>query len=157
MISLTSHIEYETAKSFDWTIPFSAAGTGMVIRAFASHPKYKKSKYALQAGKLLKSKIFKKDNWPSYQHPDNWLRFQYPFWWTNVVSALDALSLIGFPLKDPDIRRTVDWLIDKQQQNGLWKISYSSIHKAAKNKKTYEMQLWISLAIYRILKRYDLI
>jgi hypothetical protein len=65
---LTSHKDRETAKAFDKSKPFSAAGTGMVLRAFSVHPIYKKSEEALNAAKLLKSKFFKKDNWTSYQH-----------------------------------------------------------------------------------------
>jgi prenyltransferase beta subunit len=151
--ALTSQKNYETVKVFDRTKPFSAAGTGMVIRAFATHPNYKKTDYAVKAGNLLKSKLFKKDNWSSYQHPDNWIRFQYPFWWTNILSALDSLTQIGFTLKDSDIKKAAEWLIENQQKNGLWKVSYSKIHKATENKKTYESQLWITLTACKILKK----
>ncbi len=89
---LSSNINMETMKDFDKSKPFSAAGTGMVLRAFSVHCKYYKSEYALKAAELLKFKFFRKDNWKSYQHPDNWVRFQFPFWWTNLVSALDSIS-----------------------------------------------------------------
>jgi hypothetical protein len=151
---LVSNADRETARTFDFSRPFSAAGTGMVIRAFAAHPRYRHSEYARTAAALLKSKFFKEDNWTSYQHPDNWIRFQFPFWWTNLVSALDALSLIGIPKEDPDIQNALQWLVDHQEESGLWKTSYSSIHKATVNKRTHEEQLWITLAICRILKRF---
>ena len=149
---LTSNKNQDAAIAFDKFKPFSAAGTGMVLRAFAISPDYKKSEYALTAARLLKSKFFKKDNWSSYQHQDNWIRFQYPFWWTNLVSALDSISLIGFSKDDEDIKNDLYWFMDHQEPDGLWKISYSHIHKPPDNKKTFNNRLWITLAICRIFK-----
>ncbi len=154
MCEITERMDLEPVKDFDKTKPFSAAGTGMVIRAFSVHPKYKDSEYALKAAELLKSKFLKKDNWTWYQHPDNWVRFQFPYWWNHLVAAMDSISLIGLPKEDNDIKTAFQWFVDNQQKNGLWKISYSKIHKASENKKQYEMQLWITLNICRIFKRY---
>jgi len=151
---IVSNKNRETMKAFDKSKPFSAAGTGMVIRAFSVHCAYKKSKYALTAAKLLKSKFFRKDNWSSYQHPDNWIRFQYPFWWTNIVSALDSISLIGLSKEDEDIKNALNWLIDHQEKDDLWKVSYSRIHKPPDDKKTFDTKLWIGLTICRIFKRF---
>lgn len=151
---LTSNENLETLNAFDKSKPFSAAGTGMVLRAFSVHNQYKNSKYALKAGELLKSKFFKNDNWTSYQHPDNWVRFQFPFWWTNIVSALDTISLIGIPKEDPDIENALRWLINHQENDGLWKMSYSKIHRSPDNERTYKTRLWLSLAICRIFKRF---
>lgn len=143
-----------TARAFDRTKPFSAAGTGMAIRALAAHPRCRHGEDALKAARLLKSKLFKEDNWASYRHPDHWVRFQYPFWWTNVVSALDAISLIGIPATDPDVRGALRWLAGHQEENGLWRVSYSRIHKSPINSRTRDTQLWVTLAICRIFKRY---
>lgn len=151
---LVSNKNRETMKAFDKSKPFSAAGTGMVIRAFSIHSAYKKSKYALTAAELLKSKFFRRDNWSSYQHPDNWIRFQYPFWWTNIVSALDSISLIGLSKEDEDIKNALNWLIDHQEKDGLWKVSYSRIHKPPDDQKTFDTRLWIGLTICRIFKRF---
>jgi len=48
---------------------------------------------------------------------------------------LDSISLIGFPKEDPDINSAQKWLIDHQENDGLWKLSYSGIHKSKDNKK----------------------
>jgi len=152
---LTSDVTYPAAQYFNASKPFSAAGTGMVLRAFAEHPRNKQSAAAQKAAQLLNSKLFKKDNWSSYQHPDNWLRFQYPFWWTNLISALDTLSKIGVPKTDPHITHALNWLIDQQQPDGLWKYSYSCIHKNKTNTKTKAMQPWISLCILRVMKQFS--
>jgi len=152
---LASNLKRETVKFFDKSKPFSAAGTGMVLRAFSVHPSYKNSEHALKAAELLKSKLFQKDNWTSFQHPDYWLRFQYPFWWNNLVSALDSLSLMGFSKNDNDIKKGLKWLIGHQGTDGLWKTSYSKIHKTPDDKRTFKSRLWITLAICRIFKRFN--
>lgn len=156
ILKATSTWNMEPEKDFDRSMPFSAAGTGMAIRALAVHPAYGKSQEAKQAAALLKSKFFKKDNWSWYEHPDNWIRFQFPYWWNHLVSALDAVSLIGFSMDDEDICDAVDWLAANQEKSGLWKVSYSKIHKANEKDNTKGMQLWITLCICRVLKRlYD--
>ncbi len=144
----------ETKRDFDKTKPFGHSGTGMIIRAFALHPYYRKTREAEIAAKLLKSHFFKEDNYSSYKSAENWLRFKYPFFWTDLVSGLDSVSLIGIPREDQDVSRALEWLATNQQESGLWKNSYSRIHKASENKKSQEARLWISLAICRIFKRY---
>jgi squalene cyclase len=154
MTKLTSAWSNEPEKDFDWARPFSAAGTGMAIRALAVHPEYRKSEVAKRAAELLKSKFLKKDNWSWYEHPDNWIRFQYPYWWNHLISALDMLSLLGFSKEDADIRTALKWLMDHQESGGLWKVSYSSIHQLNETERSKETQLWITLIICRILKRF---
>ena len=143
-----------TRQDFDKIQPFAHSGTGMVIRAFSTHPIFRNSLEAKKAAQLLASNFFKKDNYSSYQHPDNWVRFKYPFWWTDLISALDSVSLIGLPRDHEKVAEALEWFIEHQEPSGLWKISYSGIHKNSENSKTRELQLWISLAILRIYKRY---
>lgn len=104
---------------------------------------------------LLKSQFLKRDNSSSYQAVDHWVNFKYPFFWTDLISALDSISLIGIEKEDPDVGVALAWFHRQQQASGLWKNTYSRIHKNVQNRVTYEAQLWISLAICRILKRYD--
>jgi hypothetical protein len=138
-------------KEHDKTKPFSHNWTGMILRAFAAHKKYRNSEEAKYAANLLKSRFFKADCYSSYKHPDNWLRFQFPFWWNNLVAAMDALSFFGIPAEDHEIKNAINWFRDHQESNGLWKTSYSKIHKSNEKK---EEQSWISLVICRILKRF---
>jgi hypothetical protein len=143
-----------TLQSFDKSQPFAHSGTGMVLRAFVAHPRYRKSPEALKAAQLLKSHFLKSDNYNSYKHPDNWVRFEYPFWWNNLAAALDSVSLIGIPSTDPDVKKALDWFITNQTETGLWKVSYSKVHKSPPNNKTDEERLWISLAVCRVFQRY---
>ncbi|MBU7013492.1 MAG: hypothetical protein HXS52_12930 [Theionarchaea archaeon] len=150
-IQLTS--QYAEPLSPDRSQPFSHTCTGMVLRAFASHPRYRHSEEAVAAATLLKSRFFKKDSYTSYQSEEYWVRFEFPFWWNNLVSAMDSISLIGIPEEDPDVKKALQWFIDSQEDNGLWRLSYQK--KGYKDSpKNREMQLWVSLAICRIFKRY---
>ena len=145
----------DTIMDHDLTKPSSHNWTGMVIRAFATHPIYRKSTAAQRAAILLKTHFFQKDkNYSSYKAADYWVKFQYPYWWNNLVAALDSISSIGFSKDDKDIKNALNWLIDNQQENGLWKLSYSEKKKIIYNQKAKEEQLWVSLVICRILKRF---
>jgi hypothetical protein len=63
-LALTSTWAAEPEKDFDRSKPFSAAGTGMAIRALAVHPIYQKSSQAYQAAVLLKSKFLQRTTAP---------------------------------------------------------------------------------------------
>jgi len=127
--------------------PFSHLITGVVLRAYAAHQTYCYSVVANLAGKLLLSHLFKKDNYPDRSSPDYWLRFTYPFWFTDLISATDSLSKLGFKKEEPEIAEAIQWFIAHQHNSGLWKL------KTLKNQMKYHTDLWISLAICRILRR----
>ncbi len=145
---------HDPVKDHDKTQPSSPHWTGMVLRAFAAHPIYGKTKEAWNAGCILKSGFFTRDYYTSYRHPDNWVRFDFPFWWNNLVSALDTLSSLGFSRDDPDILNGLDWLVEHQETDGLWNTSYSTIHKKPVTAKARRHRYWISLAICRIFKKF---
>jgi len=131
----------------DRSKPSSHCITGVVLRAFAAHQKYRKTKEAKVAGELLKSRFFQPDRYPDRRAPSFWTKITYPFWFTDILSSLDSLSLLGFSKDDPQIEKALHWLTTKQEENGLWKSSYEK----AKDK---EINLWVSLAICRMLKRF---
>jgi hypothetical protein len=132
----------------DRTKPLSHSWTDMVLRAFAAHPQYSQTKETHTAGALLKSTFFMPDNYSSYRAPRYWTRFA--FWWPNLLTALDSLSYLGFTKDDPDIKRGLQWFIDNQQSDGLWKLES---HKDIST-RDWKERLWLGLSIYRILKRY---
>lgn len=135
----------------DRTKPFSHNWTGMVLRAFAAHSRYRKSEAAKTAARLLKTRFFQPDCYSSYQAARYWVRFQYPFWWNNLVAALDSISLID-PTRDSQVNEAINWLIDHQKQDGLWDSSYEE-GKNNNSPKSKDTRLWVSLAICRILSR----
>lgn len=138
----------------DKTKPFSHGFTGMVLRAFATHERYRKSEEAWHAALLLADRFFEKDSYSSYRSPSHWVRFQFPFWWNNLLSALDTVLSIGIPKDNAKVVRAIRWFKDNQEEDGLWKVSYSGIHKSSDSKRSNEMRNWISLNICKVLKRY---
>lgn len=132
----------------DRSKPFSHMVTGVVLRAFAAHPAYRRSKEAASAGQLLASNLFKADNYTDRAAPSFWLGFSFPFWFTDLISALDSLSLLGFSKNAPQIERALQWFIDNQQETGMWRL------KLLKGRNKDLLQLWLALAICRIFKRF---
>jgi hypothetical protein len=132
----------------DRSRPHSHMATGMVLRCFAAHPSYSKQPDILLAAKRLKERILEADKYNDRRETSYWLKFQFPFWWTNLVSALDTLSLLGLPGDDPHIYRGLEWLIENQQNEGFWPTGYDKGIRSQSN------QNWVGLAICRILHRY---
>lgn len=131
----------------DRSKPFSHLVTGVVLRAYAAHERYRHIQEAKEAGKLLLSHLFKKDAYPDRGSADYWYKFTFPFWFTDLISAMDSLSLLGFSKDEPQMAKAINWFIANQEKDGLWDLY------TLKNKKYYETSLWLSLAICRIMKR----
>jgi hypothetical protein len=135
-------IQADTAK------PFSHMVTGVVLRAFAAHPQYKYSAAAREAGYLLVNNLFKNDNYADRGTSKYWLQFVFPFCYTDLISALDSLAFLGFSAGEPQIKKALNWFIDKQQPSGLWQFKIT----AGRDKNT--LQLWLALAVCRIFKKF---
>jgi hypothetical protein len=131
----------------DLSKPLSHLVTGVVLRAFAASEAYRKSEEALKAGKLLASRFFKRDVYPDRNTTEYWERVSFPFWFTDIVSALDSLSLMGFKRDNPDIDNALKWLKKRQNDNGLFELKI--VRGGDKDSK-----LWICLAICRAFKRF---
>ncbi len=132
-------IEPDTGK------PFSHMVTGVVLRSFAAHTEYRHMSEAKTAGKLLLSRLFKKDNYPERGTPEYWLKFTFPFWFTDLLSAMDTLSFMGFSSEEPRIKEALDWFIENQQKDGLWQL------KMLKKETT---PYWLALSICRAMQRF---
>jgi hypothetical protein len=149
MYRLTS--SYAEPVEPDRTQPFSHNCTDMVLRAFAVHPIYRQSKEARITGKLLKSRFFQPDVYSSYKAASYWTRFL--FWWPNLLTAMESLSLIGFTADDPDIINGLRWFFMNQQNDGLWKYSYDGKDGGKKTQDIVE-RAWLSLRICKMLNRF---
>ena len=122
--------------------------TGVVLRAFAAHPKYNRNTDILHAGELLASRIFRADNYTDRKAPDYWTRITFPFWFTDILSTLDSLSKLGFSSSQPHIREGIDWFVNQQKQDGSW-----SLHML-KGGGDANYKYWIALVICRMLDRF---
>ena len=131
----------------DKSQPFSHLVTGVVLRAFAAHSMYRKSQEGKNAGRLLASRFFLRDVYPDRQGPDFWTKFSYPFWFTDLLSSLDSLSLLGFKAEGPQIRKGLQWFATRQQRNGGWQLPLLRT-------RDKDLKLWINLAICRVFRRF---
>lgn len=128
----------------DRSRPSAHLVTGIVVRALASHSRYRRSSAARRAAELLKSRFFLRDTYPDRAAPSYWLIFSYPYWWTDLLSALDSLAQIGFRAGDPDIARGAAWFTDNQEPSGLW-------NTGRNRPKDRYSDLWVALAVCRML------
>lgn len=132
----------------DYSKPFSHMVTGVVLRAFAAHPEFRGSQEAQRAGEMLACNLFKKDNYIDRGAKKYWLQFVFPFCYTDLMSALDSLSLLGFSIETGRIKQGLDWFADNQKPSGLWDFRIT----AGRNKDV--LQHWLALCVCRILKRF---
>jgi hypothetical protein len=132
----------------DRTKPSSHMVTGVVLRAFAAHEKYRRSVPARDAGALLRDSLFQRDVYPDRAGVDYWIKFTYPFWFTDLLSALDSLSKLGFTLDDEEISAGLNWFTEKQNADGGWRLSL------LKNKSIPDLDTWVTLVICRVFARF---
>lgn len=126
---------------------FSHLITGVVLRAYAAHPKYRNSESAQAATKLLVSRFFERDVYPDKNHKDDWLRFSFPFWQTDILSSLDIVGLIAPELSSHQkVIMAKEWFIEHQQPGGLF-----TGHLL--KDRYHDLQLWYSYAICRAFDR----
>jgi Squalene-hopene cyclase C-terminal domain len=131
----------------DRTKPFSHLITGIVLRAFASHPSYRNAPEARFAGKLLISRFFKRDKYNDRREKKHWKAVSYPFWFTDIVTSLDSLYFLGFKREEQEIQSALNWLAGRQISDGTFKLKLLREHDK-------DLKYWITLVICRIFERY---
>jgi Squalene-hopene cyclase C-terminal domain len=131
----------------DRSKPFSHLVTGMVLRAFAAHPEYRESEEAKKAGALMASRFFQPDKYPDRKDKKFWEGVSYPFWFTDIISALDSLSFLGFTRDDPNIQEGLNFLSSRQTDIGLFNLKLL-------RGKDKDLMYWICLAICQVFKRF---
>jgi hypothetical protein len=131
----------------DTSMPSSHLVTGIVLRPFAAHEKYRKRSEALIAGEFLANRICRRDAYPDRGTAEYWERVSFPFWFTDIVSSLDSLSHLGFRTEDARTAHALRFLRGKQRRNGLFEL------KLVRGKDE-DLPLWIALAICRIYARF---
>jgi hypothetical protein len=127
--------------------PSSHLVTGVVLRAFAAHDRYRRSEEARVAGRLLSRRFFRSDAYIDRKAPGFWERVSFPFWFTDVVSALDSLSLLGFRARDEGIDSALHWLRDRQSIDGSFRLKLL-------RDRDRNLSYWVGLAICRIFRRF---
>ena len=131
----------------DYSKPFSHFVTGVVLRAYAAHPIYRKSPVAIQATRLLVSRFFEKDAYTDKGNKHDWIRFSFPFWQTDILSSLSVVGLIEPDLVNNEkVLAAMRWFIEHQQADGLF-----AGHLL--KDRYHDLQLWYSFVVCRALKR----
>lgn len=131
----------------DKTKPFSHLVTAMVLRAFAAHPEYRKSGEARKAGSLVISRFFKNDKYADRKDKSYWERVGFPFWFTDIITALDSLYYLGFTAENEQIKKALDFLKEKQNDDGTFDLKIT-------RGRDKDLPYWICLAVCRLFKRY---
>jgi hypothetical protein len=142
--AITSQPEVEA----DPTRPFSHLVTGMVLRAFAAHPRYRRTAAAHRAAELLKSRLFKADKYSDRKGPEYWTKFTYPFQFTDLLTSLDSFGKLGFSADDADIVRAIDWFRKQQKPGGAF------VFAMCRGIGDKRLPLWLGLALCRALLRF---
>lgn len=127
--------------------PFSYMVTGVVLRAFANHPKYRSDKRIIRAGKLVLSKLFRRDSYPDRNTVSHWTKFTFPYNYTDLIAVFDPLAKMGFRSDHPKIKEGLDWFRRNQRKNGSWRL-----HSLTGNKKYADY--WMTLQTSRIFKAF---
>jgi len=129
------------------TKPSSHLVTGMVLRAFASHPALRRADDARRAAELLAARLYQKDAYGDRGALGYWERVSFPFWFTDIVSALDTLSRMGLPADTPTIRAALGRVRKLQRADGTFAFRLMK-------GKDKDLPWWICLAICRSLARW---
>jgi hypothetical protein len=127
--------------------PSSHMVTGVVLRAFAAHPRFRRSAAARQAARLLAGRLFARDAYPGRDAPAFWTKITFPFWFTDLLSALDSLSQVSLGGDDSKVAEALAWFGSAQNADGTWGVC------ALKGGRDPDQRLWISLAICRVFRR----
>ncbi|MGA7988033.1 MAG: hypothetical protein WCB51_06500 [Candidatus Dormiibacterota bacterium] len=132
----------------DRSRPSSHLVTGMALRAFAAHPRRRRSPEVLRAAGLLATRLYTKDPYGDRGAVAFWDRVSFPFWFTDIVSALDSLSLLGL---GPDNAHIEDALARvKALQRGDGMFAFKQLRDSDP-----DLAEWICLAVCRILSRWS--
>jgi hypothetical protein len=95
---------------------------------------------------MLAGRLCKPDVYVDRRAPEYWERVSFPFWFTDIVSALDSLSMVGFGVNDARIQAALEWLYKKQNPEGDFDL------KIVRGRDKFT-NYWIALAVCRLMKR----
>ncbi|MFO7796192.1 MAG: prenyltransferase/squalene oxidase repeat-containing protein [Promethearchaeati archaeon] len=132
----------------DKNLPFCHWVTGIVLRAFSQHPNYKNHPSAKKAGKLLAIRFFTKDLYSARSAREYWTKYSYPFWWTDLISALDSLSIMDFSYDNPNIDQALHYFLQTQKKDGSWDFYI------LKAKSFPNLHWWLHYHLCLIFKRF---
>jgi hypothetical protein len=99
------------------------------------------------AGMLLADRVFTRDKYSDRRGVEYWTKFTYPYHWTDILSTIDTLTLLGIK-NHPGINEIKRWFKEHQQENGTYDISVMA------GAKYRDVKYWITLQYLKVLKRF---
>jgi hypothetical protein len=128
----------------DKTKPFSHLVTGIVLRPFSLLARYREK--VKHVGLLLADRVFTRDKYSDRIGVEYWTKFTYPYHWTDILSTLDTLTLLG--IKDhPKIKEITSWFDQHRKNNGIYDVNVMA------GAKYRDIKYWITLHYLNVLKR----
>jgi hypothetical protein len=140
---LDAQYEKETIEP-DRTKPFSHLVTGIVLRPFSLVHRYKEK--VRDTGMRLADRVFTRDLYADRVGVEYWTKFTYPYHWTDILSTLDTLTLLGIT-KHQKISEILHWFKTHRQEDGTYQVD---VMAGAKYK---DVKYWITLRYLTVLKR----
>ena len=129
----------------DKTKPFSHMVTGIVLRPFSLMTRYRK--IVIETGMVLADRVFTRDKYSDRRGVEYWTKFTYPYHWTDILSTIDTLTLLGI-IKHPKIDEIKQWFKKHRQESGTYDVN---VMAGAKYK---DVKYWITLQYLKVLKRF---
>ena len=120
---------HEAPLAPDRAKPNSHLATGMALRALAVHPRFRRREEARVAAARLKESFFCAEKYNDRKAPGYWTKLGFPYWWTDLLMALDSVTLIEPGAEDPHVAAGVRWFIDHQDEDGLWPTGYYGLRQ----------------------------
>ena len=129
----------------DKTKPFSHLITGIVLRPFSLLNEYRTK--VRDAGLLLADRVFTRDKYSDRRGVGYWTKFTYPYHWTDILSTMDTLTLLGI-IHHPKITEIKQWFEKQQNDDGIYEVT---VMAGAKYK---DVKYWITLQYLKVLRRF---
>lgn len=127
------------------TKPFSHLVTGIVLRPFSLVMKYREK--MKQTGLLLADRVFTRDKYSDRGDVEYWTKFTYPYHWTDILSTIDTLTLLGIK-EHPKIDEIKQWFDKHKQKNGIYDVNIMA------GAKYQDIKYWITIQYLRVLSRF---
>lgn len=129
----------------DKTKPFSHLITGIALRPFSLLNEYKTK--VKDTALLLADRIFTRDKYSDRRGVEYWTKFTYPYHWTDILSTIDTLTLLGIT-HHPKIEEIKNWFMKQQLEDGTYRLK---IMAGAKYK---DIKYWVTLQYLKVLERF---
>jgi len=78
---------------------------------------------------------------------------RYPDFYASVLRSLEATTEAGFGLEDGRVEAGVGWLLERQDNNGIWRTNFAGHRTIAGYHHIVKNSDWVTLRVLRVIKR----